>query len=35
MTRAETVEPRVGALDDPATGAEAGLLFEQLLLLAA
>jgi hypothetical protein len=32
---AEAVEPGVGALDDPAAGAEAGLAFEFLPLLAA
>ena len=32
---AEAVEPGVGALDDPAAGAEAGLAGKQLLLLAA
>lgn len=32
---AEAVEPGVGALDDPAAGAEAGLVFERLRLLAA
>ena len=32
---AEAVEPGVGALDDPAAGAEAGLAFDCLRLLAA
>ena len=32
---AEAVEPGVGALDDPAAGAEAGLALERLCLLAA
>lgn len=32
---AEAVEPGVGALDDPAAGAEAGLAFELFFLLAA
>ena len=32
---AEAVEPGVGALDHPAAGAEAGLAFERLCLLAA
>jgi hypothetical protein len=32
---AEAVEPGVGALDDPAAGAEAGVAFELFLLLAA
>ncbi len=31
----ETVEPGVGALDDPAAGAEAGLALDRLRLLAA
>jgi hypothetical protein len=33
--RAAAVEPGVGALDDPAAGAEAGLLGDRLRLLAA
>ncbi len=33
--RPEAVEPGVGALDDPAAGAEAGLLFELLRFFAA
>ena len=32
---AEAVEPGVGALDDPAAGAKAGLPFDRLRLLAA
>ena len=32
---AEAVEPGVGALDDPAAGAEAGVALEQVFLLAA
>ena len=32
---AEAVEPGVGALDDPATGTEAGLALERLRLFAA
>ena len=32
---AEAVEPGVGALDDPAAGAEAGLAFDRLCFLAA
>lgn len=32
---AEAVEPGVGAFDDPAAGAEAGLAFERLRFLAA
>ncbi len=31
---AETVEPGVGAFDDPAAGAEAGLVFDRLGLFA-
>lgn len=32
---AEAIQPRVGALDDPAAGTEAGLAFERLRFLAA